>query len=202
MVMAKRQLAQLRKNPAAFDLMSESEYVAFEKHIPQQRPLTILDLGCGIGRIAAYIHCQLGDPEIHYILADTTHVSPDIRNGWNPDEEYYNDLSLTSIFAVANGIENFETFDIRKDDWFSIPDGSIDFVVSMLAVGYHYPLDLYAKILHRITGRNAVMALGIRGNLYQHMQQWGPFLVADRLPSSDPKQRIYIFRKQSHVNTQ
>lgn len=118
----------------------------------------VIDLGCGLGRGAIHLNAVLRDPMIHYILADTTGLTPNVV-GWDL-EEYYNDLALTADFAKLNGLTNFETFDTRRDDWSKL--AGIDLVVSRCSFGMHFPIERVMPRLLAATTPDCTMIFGTR----------------------------------------
>lgn len=139
---------------------TEAELATFIDGMKQ--PRFVLDLGCGVGRVTAGLSQVF--PDAHYVLADRTKISPDLRYGWNPGDEWYNDLSLTKEFVEANGVRKFDIFDICDGEWDSLP--VFDLVVSMKSVGYHYPVEPYLPMILRHTRIGSTIALGVRVGRY------------------------------------
>ena len=143
---ASKQITQINVDPDFYTKMSISEYNAISKHI--ENPKKILELGCGLGRMSIFLNSMLKN-NAHYILADVSELSQNIKYGWDPKESYYNDLDLTSLFAKKHGLENFETFNLLSQNLNKFEN--IDLVMSFLSVGFHYPISEYLDTLLNIT---------------------------------------------------
>ena len=139
-----------------------SEYNLFQNFI--KTPKTILELGCGLGRMSIFLNSQLQNSDIHYILADSTSNVKIPSYGWNANEGYYNDLNLTELFSKNHGMENFEIFDLKNDNIERLND--IDLIMSFLSVGFHYPIENYIDSLLKISSENCIMVFGIRRGRY------------------------------------
>ncbi len=160
--MAVLHVSQTIKQEDAYLGMSVSEYELFKDFVGM--PKNVLELGCGLGRMSVYLNSKLQDPSIHYILADTSYVSEDIKFGFNNAESYYNDLSLTEKFVREHGMTNFEIFDIRERNLNTL--SNIDFVMSFLSVGFHSKIEEYIEDLLQITTSDCTMVFGVRRNKY------------------------------------
>jgi len=161
---AERQVTQITKDSEFYSAISNSEYHLISEYIDQ--PKTILELGCGLGRMSVYMNWMLQDTDIHYILADSTcDVFPaKVKYGWNPASGFYNDLAVTESFCKLNGLTNFEILDLQYGSLNAFSD--ISLVMSFLSVGFHYPIDMYLETLMDITSDDAVMIFGIRKGQY------------------------------------
>ena len=86
------------------------------------------------------------------MLADTSaHARNGPKAGWNPGDDFYNDLAWTAEFVRDHGVTRFETFDILRDAWSRLRD--IDLVLSFLAVGFHFPVENVMPRLLEVTTR-------------------------------------------------
>jgi len=161
---AKKQVTQITKDSDFYETISKSEYKAISRHI--DNPKTVLDMGCGLGRMSVYLNWMLRDDSIHYILADSTsgRIPEKVRYGWNPDSGFYNDLKETFDFCRLNGLNNFETFDLKEQKLDTLND--VDLVMSFLSVGFHYPIELYMNKLLEISSPKCVMIFGVRKEKY------------------------------------
>jgi SAM-dependent methyltransferase len=163
-----RRLAQLQvtksaEDPSWYLERSRRDFQAVAPHLG--RPRRVLDLGCGLGRMSVFVNAQLADPEVEYVLADTSEVTRQSnRNGWDPGEEFYNDLRLTAEFARLNGLSNFRTFDVRRDDWSQLYE--VDLVMSFLAVGFHFPIEGELERLLRVAAPHCAMIFSVREGRY------------------------------------
>ena len=144
----------------AYSLFCAKEFELIKPYIGS--PKNVLDLGCGIGRMSVYLHTQLRDDSIHYILADGNDESLfKIKYGWNNKKSrYYNSINLMNLFAESNGLKNFRSVNLQKE---SIEDlRNIDLIMSFLAVGFHFPIEEYLETLKISASSDCVMIFGIR----------------------------------------
>lgn len=147
----------------AFDQLCKVEYEAYKPFL--NKPKKALDIGCGLGRAGVYLFRQLSNPhETEFLFADGTGKLK--KDGdpyhWNPSGGWYNDLAMTSRFASRNGMRNFRTINIIENEL--AKEREIDLVISMLAVGFHYPIESYLQMLFGITSKECVFIFGIRDN--------------------------------------
>ena len=172
-----------------YSRLSELEYPHFKDELPDN-PKLIMDLGCGLGRAGIYLWHQI-EPLSHFVFADKhqtdfqsqinpekfkkSEESPRNKGGWD-DGVFYNDLTLTESFVKLNGVKNFSTFDITKDDWSTL--FPIDLVISMLSVGLHAPIEGSLPNLLKVCSENCTMIFGIKRPEQQldevtpHFKEW------------------------------
>lgn len=154
-----KQITEVHDDLETYSAISEFEYEGYKNFLPNQ-PKRIMDLGCGLGRVAIYLNAVLQNPDIHYILADTT-LDNGHRGLWDaPNGEFYNDLALTKSFVQLNGMTNFETFDVLHEDWDKLRD--IDLIISCCSVGTHVPIERTLSNLLKVASNDCTMIFGIR----------------------------------------
>ena len=147
-----------------YEELSQIQFDAIKKYI--KNPKKILDLGCGLGRMSVYLNWMLKDPEIEYILADGSCNNVPIKQkyGWNPSGEFYNDLQLTEEFVKINGLSNYRILDLGDNSLHLLED--IDIVMSLLSVGFHYPIEPYLEDLISIASNTSTFIFGVRSGKY------------------------------------
>jgi SAM-dependent methyltransferase len=150
------------KERDAYLKISESEYSLYKEYIPKSVK-RVVDLGCGLGRASIYLNSQL-DNDPRFIFADYNEVSEKVKYGWNPQSSTYNSLRKTKEFAVLNGMINFSTLDLGVKDLSGIDN--VDIIISVLAVGFHYPVEGYLSDFHRMIKDDGIIVLGIRPKEY------------------------------------
>lgn len=186
------QVTQIKKDKEFYLKMSSSEYEVIKSYI--KRPNRILELGCGLGRFSIFLNSQLEhNPE--FLLADFSKISEKVKYGWNPKESFYNDLELTSQFCRENNLHNFSIVDLAEDNLKNLSD--IDLVISMLSVGFHYPIESYMPTLLDITSDNAIMIFGVRSGIYDVSDFENSFAHITLLENNlvDTKEDLLILRK-------
>ncbi len=154
---AKLQVPQLKKDLDFYNKLSKGEYEAFKEFI--DKPQKILELGCGLGRMSVYLNKQL-DYEPEFILADYDEISEKLKYGWDPGDIRYNRFESTRQFCDDNSLKRFEIFNLEDRDISELQD--IDLVISVMAVGFHYPIEQYFNKLLEISTHDVVMIFGVR----------------------------------------
>lgn len=171
---ARLQVSQTQVDVNDYLKLTRLEFETAQPHIGN--PKRVLDLGCGLGRSSVYMNYRLGDPSIHYVLADSTQVPASmtaVRTGWNPGAVFYNDMCRTAAFARAHGLTNFSTIDIRESPVSEL--APVDLVMSFLSVGFHYPIEDALPDLIRILNPGGVMIFGVRHGIYSNASFRGAF---------------------------
>lgn len=158
------QVVGTSEDPHAYLRQCEWEFDAVDSVLPRN-PRRVLDLGCGLGRASVYLNACLPSQSIHFVLADTSlHTRSGPKAGWNPGDDFYNDLDWTGEFVREHGVTSFETFDVLRDDWSRVRD--IDLVLSFLAVGFHFPIENVMPQLLEAATADCTMIFGARAGRY------------------------------------
>lgn len=184
---ASLQVTQLSRDFDFYEKLSEVEFAGYNEFVKERSK--ILDLGCGVGRSAAYLNMRL-DHEPHFIMADFDEVA-DIRYGWDSDS-IYNSLEATKEFCEDNGMTNFELFDLGRKSVSELKD--VDMVMSFLAVGFHVKIDAYLSDLLAVTTKDALFVFGVREGQYteKDFEEYFEHVEIRKLDSSITKQDILI----------
>ncbi|QUS57509.1 class I SAM-dependent methyltransferase [Pseudovibrio brasiliensis] len=119
-----------------------------------------LDIGCGLG-FGVLVLKEIYGPEHQFVGIDKNGKDTEIRYGFQPEAEIYNDLQRTSENLHLNGIlkSNLELIDLNEHPF---PDGIFDIVVSFLAYGWHFPISTYLQNLKKVTRKGSVIYLDLR----------------------------------------
>lgn len=185
------QITQTKEDLSFYEKISKAEYLAIENYI--DKPEKILELGCGLGRVSIFLNSQLNNSP-KFFLADFSEVSNKVKYGWNPKDSKYNNLELTEQFCTENGLNNFEILDLSKNKLDKL--SNIDMVISMLSVGFHYPIEEYINQLIKISSKNVTMIFGVRKGIYNQDSFKNLFLETKILQISniDIKEDILILK--------
>lgn len=121
---------------------------------------TSLDIGCGIGLIDIYLNSFYPSLKNIYLL-DKNQIDKKIVYGFSKNYESYNDISTTKYFLNNNGIpiEKLKLIDVEKN--FFIAPHSIDLCISLVSMGYHYPIENYIDLLRKITKSDTIFIFDI-----------------------------------------
>lgn len=193
---AKLQVTQINKEDLSFyDKLSLSEYRAIKKYLPKA-PKNVLDLGCGLGRMAIFLNMKYNDDNIHYILADgNCDKAEKPQYGWNPQSNFYNNLSLTKDFSEYNGLKNYEILDLSNDTLDKLKN--IDVIMSFLSVGFHYPIKPYLESLMKISSSDCIFIFGARKKVYKG-KEFNKYmkLIGKGLNTVKVHEELLIFKKK------
>jgi SAM-dependent methyltransferase len=119
---------------------------------------SILDIGCGLAGIDILLSKHYNQPEL--FLLDNSEVSEKVVYGYDRCREYYSSFEATEALLKANYIKNYNLIDIKSN---SLPMfEKIDFVISLLSCGYHYPVTEYLGYIKTILSETGSLIIDIR----------------------------------------
>ena len=124
-----------------FDKIKE-EFETLKNYLPSN-VINIMDIGCGIGLINIF----LIDSKIVY--------------GFSDNYESYSITNVTKNFLINNNIQEHKLNLIDVDKNFSIKPNSIDLCISLVSMGYHYPLSQYLDTMKEVSNNNTVFIFDI-----------------------------------------
>lgn len=121
---------------------------------------SFVDIGGGLGGMALLLAQHFGR-ECKAIVYDRTgdHGS---KVGWHTSADQfgaYNSLQLTAEFLEGNQCENFSIGDADAD---LFPQGPHQLVISLLSMGFHYPVETYLKEIYESLAPGGVLICDIR----------------------------------------
>src|SRR3989304_697162 len=104
---------------------------------------SVLDIGAGMAGIDAMLHQHYGNGVDFYLL-DRTEVSDERETpalyGFHDATRFYSSLTVAQDLLCVNGVNSANVHLIETLDHFT---ASVDMVVSLMAWGYHFPLEVY-----------------------------------------------------------
>ena len=107
------------------------------KHFLPRKINSVLDIGCGIGGIDIFLFRDYGS-KITFL--DRDGVDKQIVYGYNQTSNKYNLLSETKRFVEMHGVYGAKYINIDQEQF---PSQKYDLTISLLAMGYHFPIDTY-----------------------------------------------------------
>ncbi len=185
---AEIQHSGMKSSRRVFEVRSKLEWEVIKDQFSSGTK-TVLDLGCGVGRMSVWANWQLGNGAKYY-LADRTAMTENVVGGWPAKEEWYNDLGMTKQFAAANGLTNCEVVDLaRREALLELP--RIDVMMSIAAVGYHWPIEDWLDIFEKM--EVGVMIFTVRPGQYRSLP--GGLRIVDRIPLPALSEDVLIVLK-------
>lgn len=138
------------------------EYASFRDRLPQSCR-SLLDIGSGVAGINVYIQRHYGPRRIDFYLLDRTQVTRNIFYLFQQHAAFYNSLTVAKALLVANGLAADAVHPIEANDHYEIPlTSTVDLVLSLLAWGFHFPVQTYVDQVYRLLRPGGMVILDVR----------------------------------------
>jgi len=122
-----------------------------------------LDIGCGIGGVNEFIYQNFSATNpVSITLADKDEVSKPLRYGMSENPSAYNSLSRSVDYLTSVGVppDAINTVNLSAT---KLPENEkYDLIVSLISLGYHYPVSVYLDYLTEHLSESGVMILDCR----------------------------------------
>jgi hypothetical protein len=111
-------------------------------HLLPETANRIMDIGCGMAGIDVYLSAHYNHEPLLY-LVDKHGVADRINSGYSLSADkfaHYHDFDAALDLLSQNGVplDNVRCFDLMQERFPSI---GCDVVISLLSMGFHYPVD-------------------------------------------------------------
>ncbi|MHA0286117.1 hypothetical protein ACXYX3_06635 [Mycobacterium sp. C3-094] len=151
-----------------------AEYERRAKFIPDHGN-SILDIGCGLASIDYHIYNRMrGDGPMIYLL-DRTSTEQQVWYRYEARGAFYNSLELAKTNLMLKGVPENRVIciDAPEDGHLNLDSGSLDFVISTISWGFHYPIALYLESVWRVMSAGGVLLVDVRKgtNGYETLKQ-------------------------------
>lgn len=157
-----------RNHPEEIDLKyseimrSEARFVM--QHIPKKIS-KILDIGCGIPALQAYLF-NLLDSNPQLFLLDRTRIE---QSNWYLYEEksaFYNSLEIGEEILKLNKVppENINLIEAPDDGNITLEPKSLNLIISTISWGFHYPISTYIESVYNILSDSGILIVDVRKN--------------------------------------
>jgi SAM-dependent methyltransferase len=147
---------------ALYSADMHSEYESIKDYLPETCA-AVLDIGCGVAGIDIYVnrHYATQTPDFH--LLDRSHVERRVYYMFNKRAAFYNSLDVARRLLIANYVaaHRVHTHDANPNSALDVP-GGIDLVISLLAWGFHFPVETYAGQVRDRLSDDGVVILDLR----------------------------------------
>ncbi|MDB0031768.1 hypothetical protein N9E32_00595 [Alphaproteobacteria bacterium] len=170
----------------------EKEFNIFKNFIPKNIE-TVMDIGCGIGLINIFLNENYKNINQFYLL-DQNKIDKKIKYGFSKNYESYNDLSATKETLILNNIDEkkINLIDVKKN--YVIKEKSIDLVISLVSMGYHYPISNYIQLLRKTCNNNTVFIFDIATE-YQDLNiiknYFNYYEILEKIETKHPRLRLF-----------
>ena len=119
----------------------------------------ILDIGAGLGIIDIYLNDYYTN-NVNFTLIDKDKIEKKVKYGFDESGQAYNSINLTKSFLIQNGISQSQSQIINADKQYKITQ-KFDLIISLLSMGYHYPISQYINICQDNTHDKTVFIFDI-----------------------------------------
>ena len=147
---------------ALYSADMHAEYETFKSYLPDACA-SVLDIGCGMAGIDAFIdrHYPDSSPDIH--LLDRSRVERSVFYMFNEQAAFYTSLEVARQLLVENGIagNRIHLHEVREGNEITASP-KVDLVISLLSWGVHYPVDTYAEQVRTLLSERGIVVLDIR----------------------------------------
>jgi len=141
----------------------EKDFNEILSFLPEQGKVkTIVDIGCGLGGISVLLSHYYDYPELY--LVDKNQVSEKVKYGFHENESFYNSFDVLKKILEMNYIKNYN-FVQPENDFKEIKN--VDIVISLLAMGFHFPLYFYFGRIFRCLSKTGIFICDIRKTQYE-----------------------------------
>ncbi len=169
----------------------QDEFDVIKQYLPRSAS-TIMDIGCGIGLIDIFLNNYYEKIKNFYLL-DKNHIDRKIVYGFSENYESYNKFDITKNFLINNGINENKLKLINVDRQFEIKENSIDLCLSLVSMGYHYPIKQYIDLLKNISKEKTVFIFDIATE-YQNLESLSEFFeqvqIIEKTETKHPRLRV------------
>ena len=138
----------------------EQEYKLLASYLPPSLHC-VLDIGCGVGGIDIPIYHNHGKPIL--ALLDSTGIPLNgIHYSFHNKGEVYNSMNVTRKMMDDNDVSGYLILDSDNYDIIGLHVFTIDLVISLLAWGFHFSVQIYCEKVYSLLSLNGIVILDVR----------------------------------------
>ncbi len=155
--------ANLQCNSQISDYKNCPELGQISNFLANLHPIRVLELGAGLGRGSVWLRNTFNWNSTQFYLLDGNSGEEQIA-GINSaiGNNFYNSLSATEEFCLANGIDKEKLFLINAEETLSFDNIKFDLCFSIKSIGFHWPIASYLNLLERSFAPNCYCFFELR----------------------------------------
>jgi len=138
----------------------QQEFEGIENSLPA-RAHNILDIGCGIAGIDAFISGHYRH-EANIFLLDKTKTEKQVYYGFTKKGAFYNSLEIAGKFLISQGVPKENIFSIDVEQQEDLRKHTFNLIISLLSWGFHYPVLTYLDLTYEILAPGGFLILDVR----------------------------------------
>ena len=150
----------------------------------------VLDIGSGLGIINIFINDNFNN-DVDFTLIDKNYIEKKVSYGFDEKGQFYNDFNVTLNFLTINGIKE-EKLNLINVDSKHIINKKFDLVISLLSLGYHYPINQYVEFFKKNTHRDTKFIFDIAEEYNDFNEIAKMFHSIDIIKKSFEKRHNYL----------
>jgi SAM-dependent methyltransferase len=140
----------------------EREYQSIQGVLPAVCT-SVLDIGCGVAGIDVFVQRHYREDGIEFFLLDRSEVTMNVFYSFQSHGAFYNSLEVARTLMTLNGIPAERIHLLEATPAMEIRiTGKIDFIISLLSWGFHYPMSTYLSRVHDLLSDSGVLVMDIR----------------------------------------
>ena len=146
----------------------DQEYQSMKAYLPLACS-SVLDIGCGVAGIDVFLRQHYQDQNhaqaqaLQFFLLDKSQLETRVFYGFQSHGAFYNSLAVAKNVLVLNGVadDHVITLEASDDNTIAIQD-RIDFVISLISWGFHYPVETYVQAVYQLLSEQGRLILDVR----------------------------------------
>lgn len=133
------------------------EYKNIQDFLPKTCKV-VLDIGCGVAGVDPFLAWHYPEPVVFYLL-DKSMTDTKVLYEYRPRASFYNSLLVAKALLIMNGIGEEQIKLLEANEAYAIQtDRKVDLVISLLAWGFHFPVETYLdQVCAILSGQGVVI---------------------------------------------
>ena len=152
---------QCNGDKSLYEDFPEHKYI--HGYLKDMQPDNVLDIGAGLGRASVWLFKKYGWERTHFVFLDGDTGKKQFEGIRKEKGEYYNDWRMGVHFCDSNGLLDVDYEQPEDVPLFEMFDNKFDLIYSFLAVGFHWPMDMYLDDLYPLCSKGTLLIFGLRG---------------------------------------